>query len=196
VRASVIVFWHSFVEPFFGRGERTYTQLHTKTELQQLEAEEHAGKASSSSSGEHEEGGKGECVCACGDSWGVVVAGGVRGRPTPPHACLRSLAPTAAACRTGRKEDGAESGGGMRDTAMADAAGVTPEPGTTPEPDDNKGDALAALLAAGAGDMSEQEGDGNEGGRGGARQRGKRGRFVSEERSKQEDGDSEGDRCV
>jgi len=31
-------------------------------------------------------------------------------------------------------------------------AGVTPEPGTTPEPDDkrdDKGDALAALLAAG-----------------------------------------------
>lgn len=44
-----------------------------------------------------------------------------------------------------------------------DAAGVTPEPGTTPEPDgagDDKGDALAALLAAGAEDMSEPENDG------------------------------------
>eukprot|EP00882_Tetradesmus_deserticola_P011207 GHRQ01011856.1.p1 GENE.GHRQ01011856.1~~GHRQ01011856.1.p1 ORF type:complete len:534 (+),score=277.95 GHRQ01011856.1:129-1730(+) len=50
VRDAVIAFWHSTVEPFFGRHQRTYTQLHTKTELQQLEAEEHAaGKASDSS---------------------------------------------------------------------------------------------------------------------------------------------------
>lgn len=48
VREAVVAFWHSTVEPFFGRGQRTYQQLHTKTELQQLEAEEHA-KASSSS---------------------------------------------------------------------------------------------------------------------------------------------------
>lgn len=49
VRDAVIRFWHTTVEPFFGRQQRPYTQLHTKTELQQLEAEEHAGKASSSS---------------------------------------------------------------------------------------------------------------------------------------------------
>jgi hypothetical protein len=63
VRSSVLAFWHSFVEPFFGRGERAYVQLHTKTELQQLEAEEHADKQSSSSSDE-EEGKKGERACA------------------------------------------------------------------------------------------------------------------------------------
>lgn len=61
---------------------------------------------------------------------------------------------------TGRKggEDGAESAG-----MNTDAAGATPEPGTTPEPDgagDDKGDALAALLAAGAEDMSEPDNDG------------------------------------
>jgi hypothetical protein len=49
VRDAVIAFWHTTVEPFFGRQQRQYQQLHTKTELQQLEAEEHAGKASSSS---------------------------------------------------------------------------------------------------------------------------------------------------
>jgi hypothetical protein len=49
VRDTVIAFWHTTVEPFFGRPQRPYQQLHTKTELQQLEAEEHAGKASSSS---------------------------------------------------------------------------------------------------------------------------------------------------
>jgi hypothetical protein len=49
VRDAVIAFWHTTVEPFFGRPQRPYQQLHTKTELQQLEAEEHAGKASSSS---------------------------------------------------------------------------------------------------------------------------------------------------
>ncbi|WIA19087.1 hypothetical protein OEZ85_003737 [Tetradesmus obliquus] len=115
VRDAVIRFWHTTVEPFFGRQQRPYTQLHTKTELQQLEAEEHAGKASSSSDQEDEK---------------------ARG-----------------------KDDGAESGGVTgTDATMTDAA-QTPEPGTTPEPDD-KGDALAALLAAGAGDLSEHEGDG------------------------------------
>jgi hypothetical protein len=49
VRDAVIAFWHTTVEPFFGRQQQQYQQLHTKTELQQLEAEEHAGKASSSS---------------------------------------------------------------------------------------------------------------------------------------------------
>jgi hypothetical protein len=49
VRDAVIAFWHTTVEPFFGRQQRQYQQLHTKKELQQLEAEEHAGKASSSS---------------------------------------------------------------------------------------------------------------------------------------------------
>lgn len=44
VREAVLTFWHSMVEPFFGRGQRQYHQLHTKTELQQLEAEEHAGE--------------------------------------------------------------------------------------------------------------------------------------------------------
>jgi hypothetical protein len=51
--------------------------------------------------------------------------------------------------KTRGKDDGAESGGVTgTDATMTDAA-QTPEPGTTPEPDD-KGDALAALLAAGA----------------------------------------------
>jgi hypothetical protein len=78
VRSSVLAFWHSFVEPFFGRGERAYVQLHTKTELQQLEAEEHADKQSSSSSDE-EEGKKGERACAHAFVcvfWGGGSAGG------------------------------------------------------------------------------------------------------------------------
>lgn len=53
--------------------------------------------------------------------------------------------------KTGKVDDGAESAGVTgTDAAMTDA-GQTPEPGTTPEPEekDNKGDALAALLAAG-----------------------------------------------
>eukprot|EP00878_Enallax_costatus_P007439 GHUV01007791.1.p1 GENE.GHUV01007791.1~~GHUV01007791.1.p1 ORF type:complete len:1062 (+),score=409.26 GHUV01007791.1:105-3290(+) len=113
VREAVLTFWHTMVEPFFGRGQRQYQQLHTKIELQQLEAEEHAEKASSSD----DEGDE----------------------------------------KTGKGDDGAESGG----VTGTDAAGQTPEPGTTPEPEDkdDKGDALAALLAAGAGDMSEHEGD-------------------------------------
>jgi hypothetical protein len=45
----VLTLWHSFVEPFFGRGERSYVPLHTKTEMQQLEAEDHVEKQSSSS---------------------------------------------------------------------------------------------------------------------------------------------------
>lgn len=48
-RASVLSFWHAFVEPFFGRGQRQYNPLHTKMEMQQLEAEEHMEKQSSSS---------------------------------------------------------------------------------------------------------------------------------------------------
>lgn len=50
-----------------------------------------------------------------------------------------------------KAEDGADSAGVTgTDAAMTDA-GQTPEPGTTPEPEDkdDKGDALAALLAAG-----------------------------------------------
>jgi hypothetical protein len=78
----------------------------------------------------------------------------------------------------GRKgDDGAESAG-----MNTDAAGATPEPGTTPEPDD-KGDALAALLAAGEQDMSEPEPD-NEG-RG--KSKGKRSRPGSEEQRAEED---------
>eukprot|EP00775_Hariotina_reticulata_P006274 gene6274-6513_t len=60
----------------------------------------------------------------------------------------------------GKGEDGAESGGATGTDAQMTDAGVTPEPGTTPEPEDkrdDKGDALAALLAAGAGDLSEPE---------------------------------------
>lgn len=70
-----------------------------------------------------------------------------------------------------------------------DAAGATPEPGTTPEPDgagDDKGGALAALLAAGAEDMSEPENDGE--GRGKSKSA-KRSRPGSEERQ-QDDGES------
>jgi hypothetical protein len=83
-------------------------------------------------------------------------------------------------CTTaGRKggDDGAESAG-----MNTDAAGATPEPGTTPEPDD-KGDALAALLAAGEQDMSEPEPE-NEG-RG--KSKGKRSRPGSEEQRGEED---------
>lgn len=43
VREAVLNFWHTTVEPFFGRGQKQYQPLHTKTEMQQLEAEEHAG---------------------------------------------------------------------------------------------------------------------------------------------------------
>jgi hypothetical protein len=50
--------------------------------------------------------------------------------------------------KTRGKDDGAESGGVTGTDATMTDAGQTPEPGTTPEPDD-KGDALAALLAAG-----------------------------------------------
>jgi hypothetical protein len=63
----VLALWHSFVEPFFGRGERDYVPLHTKTEMQQLEAEEHVDKQSSSS--EEPEEPKGELhtkQVACG----------------------------------------------------------------------------------------------------------------------------------
>lgn len=68
-RSSVLSFWHKFVEPFFGRGQRAYTPLHTKTEMQQLEAEDHQDKQSSSSD-EAEEGGagagaKGACCVVC-----------------------------------------------------------------------------------------------------------------------------------
>eukprot|EP00879_Flechtneria_rotunda_P010154 GHRR01010615.1.p1 GENE.GHRR01010615.1~~GHRR01010615.1.p1 ORF type:complete len:776 (+),score=281.26 GHRR01010615.1:210-2537(+) len=109
-RESVLAFWHTAVEPFFGRGVRQYQQLHSKTELQQLEAEEHGDRDSSDD--EQDEDRK-------------------RGIKT---------------------EDGAESQGAGTgtDAAMTDA-GQTPEPGTTPEPEDkdDKGDALAALLAAG-----------------------------------------------
>lgn len=45
----MLSFWHAFVEPFFGRGQRQYNPLHTKMEMQQLEAEEHMEKQSSSS---------------------------------------------------------------------------------------------------------------------------------------------------
>lgn len=54
-RSSVLAFWHKFVEPYFGRGQRQYAPLHTKMEMQQLEAEEHMEKQSSSSSEEPEE---------------------------------------------------------------------------------------------------------------------------------------------
>lgn len=78
----------------------------------------------------------------------------------------------------GRKggDDGAESAG-----MNTDAAGATPEPGTTPEPDD-KGDALAALLAAGAEDMSEPENDDNR-----KSKSAKRSRPGSEEQREDED---------
>lgn len=62
-RSSVLSFWHSFVEPFFGRGQRQYSPLHTKTEMQQLEAEEHMEKQSSSS--EEPEEPKGERLGVC-----------------------------------------------------------------------------------------------------------------------------------
>lgn len=90
---------------------------------------------------------------------------------------------------TGRKgDDGAESGG-----VNTDAAGVTPEPGTTPEPDaataDKEGDALAALLAAGAGDLSEPDNDADARGKS---KSSKRSRPASEEQ-RQEDDDAAGD---
>lgn len=66
-----------------------------------------------------------------------------------------------------------------------DAAGATPEPGTTPEPDD-KGDALAALLAAGEQNMSEPEPD-NENGRGKSKGKSQRSRPGSEEQRGEED---------
>lgn len=59
-RAAVLSFWHSFVEPFFGRGQRQYSPLHTQTQMQQLEAEDHVDKQSSSS--DEQEEGKGECT--------------------------------------------------------------------------------------------------------------------------------------
>lgn len=73
-----------------------------------------------------------------------------------------------------------------------DAVGATPEPGTTPEPDgagDDKGDALAALLAAGAEDLSEPENDG-EGSKGA-----KRSRLASEERRQEEDAAGDYSNC-
>lgn len=73
-------------------------------------------------------------------------------QPTP---CVLAIVPAEKASssddegdeKVGKGDDGAESGG----VTGTDAAGQTPEPGTTPEPEDkdNKGDALAALLAAG-----------------------------------------------
>lgn len=66
-RSSVLSFWHSFVEPFFGRGQRQYVPLHTKTEMQQLEAEEHVEKQSSSS--EEPEEPKGEPGVCSGRGW-------------------------------------------------------------------------------------------------------------------------------
>jgi hypothetical protein len=94
----------------------------------------------------------------------------------------------------GRKgDDGAESAG------LTTEPGVTPEPGTTPEPDgagDDKGDALAALLAAGAGDLSEPDNDADNGGPRGKSKSSKRSRPGSEERRQQrqeEDEESGGD---
>jgi len=57
-RSTVLAFWHAFVEPFFGRGQRQYSPLHTKTQMQQLEAEEHVEKQSSSSDEQEEPKGK------------------------------------------------------------------------------------------------------------------------------------------
>lgn len=54
----MLAFWHAFVEPFFGRGQRQYSPLHTKTQMQQLEAEEHVEKQSSSSDEQEEPKGK------------------------------------------------------------------------------------------------------------------------------------------
>jgi hypothetical protein len=71
-----------------------------------------------------------------------------------------------------------------------DAAGATPEPGTTPEPDD-KGDALAALLAAGEQDMSELENDGE----GRKSKSAKRSRPNSEEQQREEDDSGEYVNC-
>jgi hypothetical protein len=90
-------------------------------------------------------------------------------------------------CCAGRKgaDDGAESAG-----MNTDAAGATPEPGTTPEPDD-KGDALAALLAAGEQDMSEPENDGD----GRKSKSAKRSRPNSEERQREEDDSGEYVNC-
>jgi len=76
-----------------------------------------------------------------------------------------------------------------------DAVGATPEPGTTPEPDgagDDKGDALAALLAAGAEDLSEPENDGE--GRKGSKGA-KRSRLASEERRQEEDAAGDYSNC-
>lgn len=96
------------------------------------------------------------------------------------YVCLCAMFPA------GRKRDeGAESG------INTDAAGATPEPGATPERDgaaDDKGDALAALLAAGAEDMSEPENDEPRG----KSKSAKRSRPGSEERQ-QDDGESTGD---
>lgn len=76
----MLAFWHSFVEPFFGRGQRQYTPLHTKMEMQQLEAEEHVEKQSSSS--EEPEEPKGEPGCWCAGAvlclWGCVGAATLR----------------------------------------------------------------------------------------------------------------------
>lgn len=62
-RSSVLSFWHKFVEPFFGCSQRTYTPLHTKTELLQLEAEDHADKESSSSDEQEEAKGTQQHTC-------------------------------------------------------------------------------------------------------------------------------------
>ena len=50
----MLSFWHSFVEPYFGRGQRQYTPLHTQKQMQQLEAEDHVDKQSSSSDEQEE----------------------------------------------------------------------------------------------------------------------------------------------
>lgn len=178
VRESVLAFWHDSVEPFFGRGRRTYTPLHTQTELQQLEAEAHGAAAASSSSDDEDGAGPG------GAGGGGAGGGGGGGR---------------GATRGRRGGRGGGRGGGRRGAAAAAAAesggagtgtdaAATPEPGTTPEPDatedrggksgtagtnkggsEDKADALAALLAAGADDLSEQEGEpGKSGRRGGS----------------------------
>lgn len=72
-RSSVLAFWHSFVEPFFGRGQRQYTPLHTKMEMQQLEAEEHVEKQSSSSEEPEEPKGEPPGHAAAGVGAGAAV---------------------------------------------------------------------------------------------------------------------------
>lgn len=68
--------------------------------------------------------------------------------PEEVHEAPESSSEEAAPAGRKKEDDGVDSAaGGGGDAVMTDA-GVTPEPGTTPEPD---GDGLEALLAAGEG---------------------------------------------